>query len=128
MRKKILTSKERCHQKELKQNTEIATRLMKLTQKNKELKDAIRDGKEEEAKKLIAEGANISEKNIKVDLWNAVENDYEGIVKLLIEAGADSTSLIIDAVKDGKLEIVKLLIEAGAIENMKEYKLLNLIH
>ena len=39
MRKKILTSKERCHQKELKQNTEIATRLMKLTQKNKELKD-----------------------------------------------------------------------------------------
>ena len=58
----------------------------------------------------------------------STENGHEKIVKLLIEAGADSTSLIIDAVKDGKLEIVKLLIEAGAIENMKEYKLLNLIH
>ena len=85
------------------------------------------NGYEGIVKLLIEAGADVTA-NDNYAIQVSTENGHEKIVKLLIEAGADSTSLIIDAVKDGKLEIVKLLIEAGAIENMKEYKLLNLIH
>ena len=117
MRKENLTSKEKCYQEELEQNSEIAVWLMNITTKIEQLNKAISNGDVEMVKERIELLIDVTINDIYA-IQSAAENGHEGIVKLLIEAGADVTAndncAIQCAAENGYEGIVKLLIEAGA--------------
>ena len=154
MRKENLTSKEKCYQEELEQNSEIAVWLMNITTKIEQLNKAISNGDVEMVKEriellidvtvndiyaiqsaaenghegivklLIEAGADVTADD-NYAIQMAAFNGYEGIVKLLIKAGVDPTEVLINAIQKGKTETVQLLINAGAITVLKDYILKN---
>ena len=82
---------------------------------------AARDGKVEEVKKLIADGANVCINDSYHEGWAlefAAINGHVEVVKTLIEHGAnvnaDDESALKACVRNGNLELVQLLVENGA--------------
>ena len=82
MRKENLTSKEKCYQEELEQNSEIAVWLMNITTKIEQLNKAISNGDVEMVKERIELLIDVTINDIYA-IQSAAENGHEGIVKLL---------------------------------------------
>ncbi len=95
---------------------------------SQELLETVSKGELSKAKDFISKGAdvNIKNKDGKTPLHIAVENNYEDIVKLLLQKNADvnakdnngNTPLHI-AVEKGNYFVIKELLKAGADKNIK---------
>ena len=78
---------------------------------NRALFEAVKKGDIEQAKQLIADGADIDGK------WSDVYNENEGEPSLLNRSGLRNSTPLWHAVQINNMDLIKLLVEAGADVN-----------
>ncbi len=86
---------------------------------NIRLIDASKNGKMEDVKYLIRQGANVRFAGDKA-LLSAIDNNHLDVVKYLVDHGADKNMALVWASEEGNLDFVKYLLKIGANINTGE--------